>query len=69
MSKIWKNCPNPKCGSNMLHAEYLDTLDSIGYRHVWCSKCGFEWQEVYEIIRIENMDGENLNYKGEIVEL
>ena len=67
MPKIWSECP--KCGDNMLQAEYLDTLDSIGYRHVMCSKCGFEWQEVYELSRIEDMDGMFLNYKGEIIEL
>ena len=66
MPKIWGNCP--KCGSDELSAEYLDTLDSIGYRHASCRACGFEWQEVYELSRIEDMDGMFLNYKGEVVE-
>ena len=66
MPEIWKRCP--KCGSDSLGADYLDTLHTIGYRRVFCLDCHFEWQEVYELSHVEDDDGYTLNYKGEIIE-
>lgn len=50
-------CKCPHCKSEEIESDGYEPNEGVMIREMFCMKCGYKWNEIYEFNHNENLDG------------